>query len=504
MGVTTTEHTTSEARGEDVHDLHQLGYAQLLLRDIGGFASFAISFSIISVVTGAAGLYGDGLRKAGALGIMAGWPLVTMFSLAIAAAMAEIASSIPTAGAMYHWATFIGNRAWGWFTGWFNVIGQYAITAGIDYSLAEFIAPLLGLETSWPNLMGLTLLFLMVHGLFCHFGIRLCAALNDFSAWYHIGIVAAIVVGVLGFTQHAPWSQLVSTVHAEPSTLGLPAEASYGLLFLVGLMPAMWIYTGYDASAHISEETNLPRVNAPWGIYMAVAVSGLAGWLMMMALTLAIDDMPKALASPNPFFYALETAFGATLGQVALWLVAGCMWFCGLSSMVSAGRTVYAFARDGGMPAVFAAVSPTWRTPVAATWQVVAVAFLLVLFLTWRGVSLVPIVATAAISLNVCYAIPIALRLVARARGQWPERFDGPWTLGRWSTLVSVMAVAWVVVVCVVFMWPPNQLVAYTFAGLTAALTALWLLVERKRFRGPRRPGTEEELYEMEQRLVNG
>jgi len=225
---------------------------------------------------------------------------------------------------------------------------------------------------------------------------------------------------------------------------------------------------------------------------------------LMMAVTLGIDDVAKAIASPQgPFFYSLEHSFGVRGGVVASWLVAGCMWFCGLSSMVSAGRTVYAFARDRGMPEMWARVSPHWRTPAAATWQVVGVSFLLIVYLTWTNVSIDPVVATAAIALNVCYGIPIALRLLARARGQWPTRYDGPWSLGALSTVVNAMAVFWVFVICFVFMSPPNEIVACTFAGLVGALLVYWFVLgERGRFRGPQRAGTEEELYDMEERLV--
>lgn len=482
----------------DVHDLHKLGYAQLLLRDIGGFASFAISFSIISIVTGAAGLYGYGLKMSGAYGLIVGWPLCCIFALAMSASMAEIASSIPTAGAMYHWSTFIGGRGWGWFTGWLNVIGQYAIFAGIDYSMAQFIAPLMWMPPTWANLLGVTAGLMVTHGLFCHFGIRLCARLNDVSAWYHIVLVAVVVGGVL-LGAHAPWSQLFSTA-ADPVALGLPQAPSYGWMFALGLLPGMWIFTGYDASAHISEETHLPRVNSPWGIYMAVAVSGIAGWLLLVAITLGIHDMAGALKSDNAMLFSFQESFGGRGGYALSWLVAGAMWFCGLASLVCGGRTIFAFSRDRGMPGwqLWNRISTRWRTPVWATWQHVLVSLLLVTYLTWSLPDISAIVATAAIALYLCYGLPVALRLLARLQGRWPESFDGPWSLGAFSTPVNLLAVFWVFVICAVFVAPPNAVVGRIFAGLMVALLLLWVVRERKHFVGPRRLGTEEELYEME------
>src|SRR5512138_1533703 len=115
---------------QDVHDLHRLGYAQELFRSMGGFSNFAISFSIISILTGAVILYDYGLAWAGTAAVVLGWPLVTVFVLAIAASMAELASAYPTAGGLYYWAFRLGGRKWAWVTAWLNMIGQVTATAG--------------------------------------------------------------------------------------------------------------------------------------------------------------------------------------------------------------------------------------------------------------------------------------------------------------------------------------------------------------------------------------
>src|SRR6476646_3057209 len=124
---------------QDVSDLHRLGYAQELFRSMGGFSNFAISFSIISILTGAVILYDYGLAWAGTAAVMIGWPLITIFVLAIAASMAELASAYPTAGGLYYWASKMKNKNWGWWTAWLNLIGQFAIVAGIDYAAANFL-----------------------------------------------------------------------------------------------------------------------------------------------------------------------------------------------------------------------------------------------------------------------------------------------------------------------------------------------------------------------------
>src|SRR5690349_15564803 len=167
-----SEEVRSEIR-EDAKDLQGLGYAQELFRTMGGFSNFAISFSIISILTGAVTLYDYGLAMGGPAEMSLGWPLVALFSLAVAASMGEIASAFPTSGGMYHWAAMLGGRGWGWFTAWFNILGLLATIAGIDYGCAQFLMPLLGLPSRPAILLIVYGLVLASHGLINHYGIGL-------------------------------------------------------------------------------------------------------------------------------------------------------------------------------------------------------------------------------------------------------------------------------------------------------------------------------------------
>src|SRR5438876_5377121 len=154
--------TRQEIIAEDVRDLARLGYAQQLFREMGGFSNFAVSFSIISVLTGAILLYGYGLKLAGPIVNTVGWPVVSLFTLAIAASMAELASAYPTAGGLYFWAFRLGGRGWAWTTAWLNMIGQVTITAGINVAAAIYligaVSRILGLplETRVPFFGSLT------------------------------------------------------------------------------------------------------------------------------------------------------------------------------------------------------------------------------------------------------------------------------------------------------------------------------------------------------------
>ena len=307
-----------------------------------------------------------------------GWPLVTLFTLTVALSMAELASTLPTAGAMYHWSSKLGGKGWGWFTAWFNIIGNITVLAGIDYGCAQFLTPLLGLDATTRNLLIVYAAILISHALINHFGIRLVARLNDFSVTVHIIGVIAIVAALFIFAPKQPARFFFTAVTNNPQ--GWP----YWWAFIIGLLQAQWTFTGYDASASVSEETVDPRRRVPWGMVMAVVVSSIAGYLLLIALTLAITDIPSVLnakdASGNDIpavITILDTALGPKAGALFSALVAMAMWFCGLSAVTWCSRVVYAFARDNGMPAsgLWKQVSSKHLTPAPAIWLCITVAF---------------------------------------------------------------------------------------------------------------------------------
>ncbi len=321
---------------QDVKDLHQLGYEKKLFREMGGFSNFAISFSIISILTGAMLLYGYGLKFAGPIINTIGWPIVSIFTFTVAASMAEIASAYPTAGGLYYWASRLGSRATGWWTAWFNMMGQLTITAGIDIAAAIYIvgmiqgffsipndAPALGgifgwTWTSWGFYLFVMALIMIPQALINIYGIRLTAMLNDFSVYWHIGgvFIIAILLFFFGKT-HNPWSFMVSTqtvvnpldaASAEfadgtvgpalvvgplvlksplfslfPGLVNLYRTAPFFLVFTLAFLQAQWTYTGYDASAHVAEETVMARLNSAWGVFLSVAVSSVVGYIVLMA-----------------------------------------------------------------------------------------------------------------------------------------------------------------------------------------------------------------------------
>src|SRR6202142_3326359 len=115
----------------DEQRLAELGYKQELNRGWSGFSNFAISFSIISVLAGCFTTYGQALKNGGPIAISLAWPLICVMILFVPFSMSELASSMPAAGGFYYWASKLGGAGWGWFTGWFNLIGLVAVVASV-------------------------------------------------------------------------------------------------------------------------------------------------------------------------------------------------------------------------------------------------------------------------------------------------------------------------------------------------------------------------------------
>ncbi len=465
----------------DAQDLERLGYVQELLRTIGGFSNFAISFSIISILTGAVTLYDYGLSLGGPREMTLGWPLVTLGTLLVALSMAELASAIPTSGAMYHWAAELGGPTWAWFTAWFNIIGLITVIVAIDYGCARFLVPMLGVQSKDSTILLVYGLILLSHGVINHHGVRWVTRLNDLSVAVHILGVAILLGALWLFAEKQPLAVLLQASPTAP-----PVHAPYAWLFVLGLLQAQWTYTGFDGSAHIAEETIDPRRRVPWGMVMAVAVSGIFGYLLVVSLAWVTPDLRQALSTTDasgntlPAVLAIvRRAIGERAGAGVLALTVLAMWFCGMASVTSLSRAWYTLARDKGMP--------LWRnwsrinahqTPARAIWLSVALAFVALIYSGAYSV----VTSISVVGFYVSYIIPVYLGW--RAKKQWLTK-RGPWHLGRWSNTINLLAMIWTVFICAIMVMPPNTRTGYTIAAVILVLYVLHALSGKHEMRRP-------------------
>jgi amino acid transporter len=459
---------------DDARELAHFGYRQELVRRLGGFSSFAIGFSVISVLTGVTSTFGDALGAGGPAGLGIGWPLVSAGTLIVALAMAELASAFPTAGALYHWAALLGGARLGWTTAMLNLVGQLAIVAAIDLACAQALAQSFSRpELAFPLFAGL----LATHGALNATSVRLVAWLNDASATVHI-------VGVVALS-----GLLLSRgrVHGVAYLADAGAASSAGARgFVQSLVLGVWTFTGFDAPAHVSEETHRPQQKAPVGIVSSVAVSAVVGYAFIASLVLAIPAGASIAGAPDAALQVLRGALGDRAGRFALGLAILAMWFAGLSSVTSASRMLFAFARDGGVPfsRELRRVHPKTRTPIYATAACVVMPLALVLATTTLSETVfLAVAALATVALYASYGLPILLGALSPTRARWTTR--GPFGVGRAGVIVAWAAVGWSVFVFVVCSLA-NALAVKMFAVLIVGLAALWFFVVRRAFRGPR------------------
>jgi amino acid transporter len=523
---------------QDVEDLKRFGYAQQLFREMGGFANFAISFSIISVLTGAILLYGYGLKFAGPIINTVGWPIASLFTLCVAASMAELGSAYPTAGGLYFWAFRLGGRGWAWLTAWLNMIGQVTIVAGVNIAAATYIVgavtrmfdlppdtrvPIFGSLTTWYFYVAIMVLLTIPQVLLNIFGIRKVALLNEVSVYWHIGGVA-LIAGLLVFfgKYHNPLSFLfahsVSVTPLEASSadfgggLSAPAlvlgdwkvhsplfalvpwlaelykAAPFGLVFVLALLQAQWTYTGYDASAHAAEETVMARKNTAWGVFLSVAVSAIVGYLLLLILTWCIPRGAIATTAKDdyPVLYIAYEGLDRWAANIVAIVIGGAMWLCGCSGITSMARMWFAFARDDGMPGAqyLKRVHPRYRTPVFAIVVTTILSILLCLYASAYYV----ITSISTITLYLAYIIPVFLNWRNRRRnsGEFVTPQMAPWNLGKWAPPINLIAICYTIFIVIVFSIPPNELVLWTMLGLALGLLVCWKFSAKSRFIGPK------------------
>ena len=483
-----------------LHDteLGKLGYAQELFRSMGGFSNFAIGFSVVSVLTGAVTLYDYGLRMGGPLEMTLGWPIVAFFTMFVVLSMAELASSLPTSGSMYHWSCELGGKGWGWFTAWFIILGYTTALAGIDYGCAQFLMPMIGLPASQVNLLILYVVLLGSHALINQYGIKLVSWLNDFSVTVHIVGLVIIIGALLIFAPKQDISYLTTAMTRSSDKL------PYWGLFILGLLQAQWTLAGYDSCASVSEETVDARTTAPWGMVIAVVVSTVVGYIMLLALTLSIKDIDKVLTATDEAGHSIPAvvailvqSLGPLMGKIVSVLTAMAMWFCGLGAVTGCSRVIYAFARDEGLPFsnVFKRVEEKHHVPVAAIWGCVGIAGAAIFGAVGidqaiaainktevTGTAYAVVTSISTICLYLAYTLPVYL--------SWAGRHDtpivqGPWHLGKYSHIINSLAILWTIFICSVISIANGGTAGKTMLTLILLLSIWYALREKNRFKGP-------------------
>lgn len=200
-------------------------------------------------------------------------------------------------------------------------------------------------------------------------------------------------------------------------------------VFGIGLLMAQYTITGYDASAHMSEETRQASRSAAWGMVMSVALSVVFGFILLVAITFAVPDVAGTLdAGANAVVYIWTESMNEGWAEFLLFIAVAAQFFCGTASITSASRMLFAFSRDGAVPGsrIWRMVS-TNRVPVNAVIAIAVLAWALMLPTLLNGaIGYLVGTSIAVIGLYISFALPIVLRIRTGARFE-----AGAWSLGR-------------------------------------------------------------------------
>ena len=495
-------------RSEDIKVLHGMGYAQELSRSMSKFSNFAISFSIICILSGGINSFAQAISSVGGAGAGIGWIVGCLLSGMFALAMAQIASAFPTAGGLYHWASILGGRFWGWLTAWLNLLGLITVLGAINIGTAYFFQGSFGalfgttgadgaitpFPTSDMEIVIFVAVITAIQAVFNHIGIKATTFLTDISGYIIFLITAVLVVSCLYFAPALDVSRLWTFTNYSGAAGGgiFPESSNMGYLFLLCLLLPVYTITGYDASAHTSEETKNAAMSVPKGIVNAVFWSSLVGWIMICAIMLAVPDMAEGASQGGLVFF--KTMQAILPNSLMLFIYVGILiaqLLCGLATVTSASRMLFAFSRDDGLPVgskAMSTVSPKYRTPVNAIWTASILCILYVLLamsLKVAGTSIYFIVVNSTlVFLFLSFTVPLVAGLFAYRTAKWPN--PGPWAMSAGLyKLVTVLAVIGMAVILFIAVAPPNGRVLWIVLSFLALALVVWALFENSRFKGP-------------------
>ena len=508
---------------EDEAHLAELGYKQELARTWSGFSNFAISFSIISILAGCLTNYTAAINNGGPSAVAWTWPILSIFILIVGFTMSELVSAFPTSGGIYWWASKLGGAKAGFYTGWLNWIGLVAVTAGVAYGCATFIDLTIStFSSSYAANYSLTRVFITFLVVLAGtavlniFSGHLMAIMNNVSVWWHVvGATAIVVILIVVPDQHLSFSQ-VFTDRFNNSGYSDGSTSSGMFWFLVlplAFLLTQYTITGFDASAHLSEETSGAAMGAAKGIWQSIFYSAIGGYILLLAVTFAIPND----ASGNPDYagvggggvaFIFNQAMGNHWAGIVLFISASAQFFCATSCLTSASRMTFAFSRDGALPASgFLRRLTSTRVPANAVVTVAVLAAILTLPALIEvniGTAEAPIIVPTAFfavtsiavqGLYLSFAIPIFLRW------RHGEAFEvGAWNNGRKYKWMNIIAVVEIIVVSVYLMLPTvpggvpgNSDFSWKFVnyapivtlGALALLTIWWYASVKNWFKGP-------------------
>jgi len=432
--------------------LTRFGYQPKYRREIRRFASFAIGFSFISITTGIFTTYGSVLGWGGPLGIWT-WPFVALGQLFVSLVFAALASRIPLAGYSYQWASRLTNPKLGWLIGWVSFMFLIVVTVSVDYAISSTVLPSLFNYTATPlNEWGATALIVLIQMLLIIFSTVWSTRINNVAVGTEvIGIVGLtlllIIVGAVRGLLHPDHLFSMGAVPAQGyfNLGGLNKTGPFMLSFLLG----SYTIVGFESAANLAEETENAHKVVPFAMWSAVVLSGIVGFIFLIALNLASGNLTTLAASSTPVADIVRGTLGSVIGSIFLVLVTFSIFACGLVIFITATRLTWAMSRDRRFPGhtVFSRVNERTDTPVAATILLgVLIEIVLAIFANQTN-ALASLFSASSLLPTIIYLATILLYVFTRNKLPSTQAFK----LGVFEWPVVVLALIWLLFELAIF-----------------------------------------------------
>jgi urea carboxylase system permease len=445
-------------------DLQTFGYDQQLERKVGTFASFAVGFSFVSILTTVFQLFGLGYGFGGTAFFWT-WPAVFAGQLLVALCFSELAARYPISGAIYQWSRRLGGAVVGWFAGWTMIIAQIVTLAAAAIALQVVLPvvwtgfqvigtdPALDSVSGASNAVLLGVVLLAVTTVLNAASIRITAIASSVGVVCELVGVALVVVLLFVHAERGPAVLLHAT--------NLDSTTGYFVPLLMSSLMAAYVLVGFDSAGELSEETHNPRRTAPRTILRAVAASGLGGALLSVAALMAAPSLTDGKLATEGLPYVLTSRLGTVPGKLLLLDVAVAVFVCTLAIQTSASRMIFSMARDRVLPfsAQLAKVSGRTGTPVVPTVVSGMLAAALLAVNIGNPALFLALTSVCIMLMYLAYLMVTVPMLVQRLRGrlaagELDETGRPLFSMGRWGTLVNAVAVLYGLGMAINLGWP--------------------------------------------------
>lgn len=487
--------------GDAAAELAGFGYEQQFERTIPRFASFAVAFSFISITTGIFTTYGSVLASSGPVGIWT-WPIVIAGQLCVSLVFASLAARVPVTGYSYQWTSRLGNPVVGWLIGWISFTFLVIDVVAVDYAVASTVFPaLFNYEGTADNAWVVTALVILAQGSLIMLSTKWSARTNSIAVGTELtGMIGLVVLVLLvaAISGDIDFGNLFSkgTVSSEGywDFGGLTSAGPWILGFLLG----SFTIVGFEAAANLAEETSEPHTVVPRSMWQAVALSGIVGFLFLVAITLAAGDIGALTNSGTPVADIIDNVLGSFVGTLFLILVMVSIFACGLVIFITAVRLTWAMSRDDRFPGsrLWRQVSETRGTPMLAALLIGVMCEIVLAIFASRQDALFKLFSAATLLPAIIYFATVILYIVRRRR--LPQE-RGRFHLGRLEKPVLIVAVVWLLFELSIFR-DASFKDSWIYAGVMFVVGAAylgWLLFSRGD-RGLEPPGTVSPDKELE------